>query len=164
MVVPLGVGVGDLIALSKLVTSIITALRQSQRSRSDYQQFLQLLCSLCTSFEAIEKLCDSLEGDTESSAVRQHHATVNALGVQLKRCHEVLQGFFDALGKYSLPQRGLLRRYQLVPSVKAIKWTLSLSQEAEQACRQLGPHVDVLKLLLSTYTLYVEFHALKLSM
>ena len=150
MVVP--VGVGDCVALSNLVINIINAVRQIQRSASEYEQLLQLLFSLRTSFEAIQRLCDSLEHDVESSAGHQRLATVNALYVQLKRCREVLQRFSDVLSRYSGTQRGNLPLYHRAPFARAFRWTLNLSQEAEQACQQLQPHVAALQLLLTQCT------------
>jgi len=74
MVVPFGFGIGDVIALAKLVTNVISAIKQARGVSGESEQIISRLSSL---HSALETVASALE-------TRQHSALLNTCGAPRK--------------------------------------------------------------------------------
>lgn len=148
--VPLGVSVGDVIAVSKLLTTIIAVLRDSTKAVSEYEELLLLLQRLQNTFGIVEAHVEAWRAPDSVDGV--HLSVLNAIGVEIGGCEKVLIQLRKSLSRYARPPSKYALASLLHEPIRSIQWRLSLQEDARTASQKLLPHMQALQILLEVST------------
>lgn len=90
MVVPLGISIGDFIAVGKLAFEIATALNDCRGAATEYKSLIELLRSLQTSVSLISNYVSS---SSSCATLKVDQAFMNGLLFHAGCCHRLLNQF-----------------------------------------------------------------------
>ncbi|KAI4707777.1 hypothetical protein J4E89_007405 [Alternaria sp. Ai002NY15] len=115
---PFSVGIGDVIATSRLIKDIIDCLRSAGGAKSEYQE-------LVTELDALKIALDDLSRSGSSTAPSALHDTI-------KTCHERLDEFWAKIKPYE-PSLGSSSRPNALRGTKdKLLWTFCRKEEVVQ--------------------------------
>lgn len=140
-----GVSIGDFIALSKLVTDIVTALRSA--SRDDYKALVDELDNLQKTLTDIQNIKYTDHQRTE----------VEALKAAALSCKSQLDDFATKLAKFegiSKSHPGLSKSEKAKTFVRRLEWGFVMRDEVVQMKARIAAHVGYLNMRLMIITLY----------
>ena len=94
MVVPLGVGIGDVIGVAKLAKSVLTEIKKKNEALTEYRALLLELDLLAQILDQIDGQARNLEHSDDST---NHFELIRAC---CSACQEPLQKFLDKISKF----------------------------------------------------------------
>lgn len=162
MVVPYGFGVGDFIAVTRLIGSIVTELKkvcdllqsfswcskltrsQNSEAAAEYQNLIVQLEALS---RALSKLNDIRPAKHELRQLDAIRAVASACERQLESFLSKISKFESTLGVHNAKDKryeGLGRRMQ---------WNIALKDDVKELGDTLGSHVLTINMLLMSQTL-----------
>ena len=95
MVVPLGVGIGDVIGVAKLAKSVITEIKKKNEALTEYRALLLELDLLAQILDQIDGQARNLE-DSDNNSTDQFEL----IRACCEGCREPLQKFLDKISKF----------------------------------------------------------------
>lgn len=140
MPVPFGFGVGDFIAIGKLLLDIYNALRDSKGSCSEYQSLMRQLDSL---YKVMERLRLMISSNQLSDT-----ATSNAIKAEVRICEDLMLQFLQVTEKYrdSLNKGG--SRNKVKDTWKKMSWGLFKREDVQDLRQSLRIHTDCIMMLM----------------
>ncbi|KAM7182783.1 hypothetical protein V8F20_012840 [Naviculisporaceae sp. PSN 640] len=138
-----GFAVGDFIAVGGVITDIISCLKDSTGSKSDYQELVRELEALARALKSLDKL-----KSTESSP-----STVDSIKCAALSCRVPLEQFLSKIQQYepTLGPRASSPSPSVVSSSKAvvrkIKW-LTKAEDIDRLRKYLNVHLGTINILL----------------
>ncbi|KFX90422.1 hypothetical protein O988_08209 [Pseudogymnoascus sp. VKM F-3808] len=143
MPVPFGVGVGDFIAVGKLIAKVATELRKNGETAPMYQ-------SLILELEALDRALCQLQTLQPS---RHELLQLNSIRATALLCERPLQEFLDKISKFQ-PTLGTFatkdNRFRGFP--RRMQWKMMYKDDVVELRSILGSHVSTINLLLMTQT------------
>jgi hypothetical protein len=141
-----GFSVGDFLAISQLITHIMSSLKASGGSASDYQELQLELLGLQLVLHKVEHLKGS---PTQAPAI-------NGIKVAALNCQFVLESFAEKLKKYEGSLEFGHSRGWVVDTAKKIKWEMAMKREVQDLRAYLLAHTSTLNMRISTEGLHVR--------
>lgn len=144
MPVPFGFGVGDFIAVAKLLLDIQNALKENRGASDGYQSLMRQLNSL---YKVMERLRLMVSSNQLSDI-----ATCNAIREEVKICEDLMLQFLQATEKYrdSLNKGG--SRNKVKDAWKKMSWGLFKKEDIQELRESLKVHTDCITMLMMTST------------
>lgn len=140
MSVGFGFSAGDFIAALELVTTVVTALRDSGGSSAEYQALISQLYTLETALLRVKRL------ELDDS----QHAEVVALRQAASQCQRTIDAFWEKIRKYqpSLREGGSGSRVK--DAWRKVKWAVCKKDDLVKFKADLVGHTESIELLLTT--------------
>jgi hypothetical protein len=140
MSVGFGFSAGDFIAALDLVTTIVSALRESGGSSTEYQALVSQLYTLETALLRVKRL------ELDES----QYAEVIALRQAAAQCQTTIDAFWKKIQKYqpSLGEGGSGNRVK--DSWRKVKWAVCKKDDLLKFKMDLLGHTESIELLLTT--------------
>lgn len=140
MPVPFGFGVGDFIAVWKLILDIYNVLKESRGASDEYQSLMLQLNSLYKVFGR----CRLMVSSKQFSDV----ATCNAISEEIRICEDLMTKFLVVSEKYrdSLMQGG--SRNKVKDMWKKMSWGLFRGEDVAELRKSLAIHTDCIMMLI----------------
>jgi hypothetical protein len=135
-----GFSVGDFITTISLINDIVTCLKASGGSASEYQELMLELDGLRLALTKIEHL----EGGVEQTPA------INSIKVAALNCKFVLDSFLTKLKTYGKSLEHGKTRGWAVDSAKKVKWELAMKNDVQELRTYLMMHTSSLNMRLST--------------
>jgi len=131
---PFSVGIGDVIATTKLIKDIIDCLRSAGGAKSEYQELVTELDALKIALNDLSRLSS--------------RATPSALNDTIKSCHERLDEFWAKIKPYE-PSLGSSSRSNALRGTKdKLLWTFCRKEEVVQLQRNIQFYSSVINMHL----------------
>ncbi|KAH6680544.1 hypothetical protein B0J14DRAFT_648919 [Halenospora varia] len=145
MVVPFGVGVGDFIAVGKLIWQISVELGKNSKASPEYQGLLLELEALKRALQQLQNL----------RPVQHELLQLDSIRAAALLCEIPLRKFLDKISKFEgrLGTAGV-RGNRYKGFGRRMQWTTMYSDDAKELRTTLGSHVATIKLLLMTQTIH----------
>jgi hypothetical protein len=145
MSVGFGFSAGDFIAALDLVTTIVSALRESGGSSAEYQALVSQLYTLETALLRVKRL------ELDES----QYAEVIALRQAAAQCQTTIDAFWKKIQKYqpSLREGGSGSRVK--DSWRKVKWAVCKKEDVLKFKTDLMGHTESIELLLTTVQMWV---------
>jgi len=147
-----GFSVGDFIAISGLIRTLVDALDSDTGSRAQYSRLLDELKSLHSAFLAVEGVVQKLRRDEKS-----HASTINAITYEIGCCRKLVKDFNTDTKKYreSLRHGGSSRKVK--EAWRKISYKISKEEDVVMLKDSLGRRVGAINLLLVVAGMYDMF-------
>jgi len=144
MVVPVGFGVGDIIAFSQLVVNFVSAIREAKDAPTESRQVISSLQSLVHSLNSLASTWGIAEDNSswtiDLPPTELGQDLANGIRFELNHCTELLQNFCTA-NSIDLVSGSWLRRAQ-----KNLLWKYTNPQKLATLRHILEPHLKALEL------------------
>jgi hypothetical protein len=135
-----GFSAGDFLAAISLVNEIVTCLKTSGGSASEYQELMLELDGLRLALTRIEHL----KGSAEQTPA------INSIKVAALNCKFVLDSFLMKLKKYDKSLEHGKTQGWAIDSAKKVKWELAMKTDVQELRTYLMMHTSSLNMRLST--------------
>ena len=147
-----GFSVGDFIAISGLIRTLIDALDSDTGSRAQYSRLSDELKSLQSALLAVQDLVQRSRRDGKSYA-----STINAITYQIECCRKLIEGFNTDMEKYreSLCRGGSRRKVK--DTWRKISYKIFEEGDVAMLKDSLGRRVEAINLLLQVAGMYDMF-------
>jgi hypothetical protein len=134
-----GFSVGDFIAAASLISNIVSCLRSSGGSASEYQELTDELHGLRLVLSKISHLESSVQQTEEMESVK----------IAARSCIPLLENFRQIVEPYSKSlERGKTRGW-VVDAKRKVQWELTMKTEVQKFRMCLNTRIDTLNLSLS---------------
>lgn len=127
MVVPLGVGIGDVIEVAKLARSVITELKKNNEALPEYRALLLVL-------DLLAQLLDQIDQQTSKLKGAEHNIDqVELIQACCAACQDPLQKFLDKISKFE-PSLGVWgKNGETLKGVRRrIQWKISYEDDVRE--------------------------------
>ena len=147
-----GFSVGDFIAISGLIRTLVDALDSDTGSRAQYSRLSDELKSLQSALLAVQDLVQKPRRDGKS-----YVSTINAITYEMKCCRKVMEDFNADMEKYreSLCHGGSRRKVKDV--WREIRYKIFKEEDVVMLKDSLGRRVEAINLLLLVAGMYDMF-------
>ena len=147
-----GFSVGDFIAISGLIRTLVDALDSDTGSRAQYSRLSDELKSLRSAFLAVEEVVQKLRRDEKS-----HGSTINAITYEIECCRKLILGFTADTKKYreSLCHGGSRRKVK--QAWEEISYKIFKEEDVLMLKDSLRRRVEAINLLLLIMGMYEIF-------
>lgn len=127
MVVPIGVGIGDVIEVAKLARSVITELKKTNEALPEYRALLQEL-------DLLAQLLDQIDQQTSKLKGAEHNIDqVELIQACCAACQHPLQKFLNKISKFE-PSLGVWSKNgkTLKGVGRRIQWKVSYEDDVRE--------------------------------
>jgi len=147
-----GFSVGDFIAISGLIRTLVDALDSDTGSRAQYSRLSDELKSLHGAFLAVQDVVQKLRRDEKS-----HASTINAITYEIECCRKLILGFTADTEKYreSLCHGGSSRKVK--DAWRKISYKIFKEEDVFMLKDSLRRRVEAINLLLLITGMYEMF-------
>ncbi|PUU76604.1 hypothetical protein B9Z19DRAFT_989762 [Tuber borchii] len=147
-----GFSVGDFIAISGLIRTLVDALDSNTGSRAQYSRLSDELKSLHSAFLAVEGVVQKLRRDEKS-----HASTINAITYEIGCCRKLILGFTADTEKYrkSLRHSGSSRK--AMDTWRKISYKIFKEEDVVMLKDSLGRGVGVINIYLQATGIHSAF-------
>ena len=144
-----GFSVGDFIAVSGLIRTLVDALDSDTGSSAQYSRLSDELKSLQSALLAVQDLVQKPRRDGKSYA-----STINAITYQMKCCRKLIEDFNADMEKYreSLCHGG--SRWKVKDNWRKISYKIFKDEDVVMLKDSLGRRVEAINLLLLVAGMY----------
>lgn len=149
MPIPFGFGVGDFIAVCKLILGIHDALMNSKSACDEYR-------SLVLQLESLLIVMKELRLKILSKQLPHTSPTYNAIVFEVKMCEGLMSKFLQETKNYrdSLSQGGSRNRVKDI--WRKMSWGLFKKEDVQELRSKLGIHIGTITMLLAINRPYVS--------
>ena len=134
------ISIGDFIAISKIIGSIASALRDSARAPAEFQEIERELTDLQKTLNRIEHL----------EVPASHQPAANAIKCAALSCQTILEEFNAKLSKYRTSFNNDGPTARLKAAGKKLQWEFQMKDEVMKLRVYIAAHVGSLNLSLLT--------------
>ncbi|KAI4687638.1 uncharacterized protein J4E88_003229 [Alternaria novae-zelandiae] len=138
---PFSVGIGDVIAVGKLIKDITDSLRSAGGAKSEYQELTKELEALRTALDGL----DQLDSNAAPSALLDTIKFVTA------DCRQRLEVFWAKIERYESSLGPASRSNALRGTMDKLGWTFCRKKEVVQLQRDLQFYSNVINILMTRH-------------
>ena len=135
MVVPLGVGIGDVIEVAKLARSVVTELKKNNEALPEYRALLLEL-------DLLAQILDQIDGQTNDLKGAEHNVDqLELIQACCAACQDPLQHFLDRISKFE-PSLGVWSKdgKTLKGVGRRIQWKVAYKEDVRELRTVLMGH------------------------
>ena len=148
MASPIGISVGDFIAVGQLIGKISNALKQGRGATADYRSLISALSSLGQCIRSSSSAILSLQLDPHQHLNNHEKPILNGIQHEVQCCKALLEGFLCSSQKYteSLLHSGAKKR--LKDEWRKVIWFVYKAEDVSRLERDLKMHMQAFQIYM----------------